>query len=224
MLAGRPHETAGNGSPRWMTAAPRQREAQNPAYRPAHPHHMAVACGGAVLRQSPGAFGAHARTSERPVERVTGPAAGRRHQVAIQVNGGRDGLMAEPAGHLGDRNAFGKTGRERFTNHAEWAGVTTGRWRHLPSSLRFSVSSVTACLRLMQQDWAQHPAISCNTVLLRCPGLWVRPFVAIAVPSSLDRFPYGVVLASGAECCIRRNSAPLRRTGEGVPQIVKRRV
>jgi|HubBroStandDraft_6_1064221.scaffolds.fasta_scaffold132112_2 hypothetical protein len=25
MLAGRPHEAAGNGSPRWMTAAPRER-------------------------------------------------------------------------------------------------------------------------------------------------------------------------------------------------------
>jgi hypothetical protein len=25
MLAGRPHEAVGNGSPRWMTAAPRKR-------------------------------------------------------------------------------------------------------------------------------------------------------------------------------------------------------
>ena len=25
MLAGRPHEAAGNGSPRWMTVAPRKR-------------------------------------------------------------------------------------------------------------------------------------------------------------------------------------------------------
>ena len=38
MLAGRPHEAAGNGSPRWMTAAPPKAGAQNPAYRPAHPH------------------------------------------------------------------------------------------------------------------------------------------------------------------------------------------
>ncbi len=37
MLAGRPHEAVGNGSPRWMTAAPRKRGAQNPAYRPTHP-------------------------------------------------------------------------------------------------------------------------------------------------------------------------------------------
>jgi len=37
MLAGRPHETVGNDGPRWMTAASRKREAQNPAYRPTHP-------------------------------------------------------------------------------------------------------------------------------------------------------------------------------------------
>ena len=39
MLAGRPHEAAGNGSPRWMTAAPRERgtepglQADSPPYR-----------------------------------------------------------------------------------------------------------------------------------------------------------------------------------------------
>jgi hypothetical protein len=37
MPAGRPHEAAGNVSPRWMTAAPPQAGAQNPAYRPTHP-------------------------------------------------------------------------------------------------------------------------------------------------------------------------------------------
>jgi hypothetical protein len=35
MLVGRPHEAAGNGSPRWMAAGPRHAGAQNPAYRPA---------------------------------------------------------------------------------------------------------------------------------------------------------------------------------------------
>jgi hypothetical protein len=40
MLAGRPHEAVGNGSPRWMTAAPRKRgtepglQADSPTYRP----------------------------------------------------------------------------------------------------------------------------------------------------------------------------------------------
>src|SRR5512139_872728 len=37
--AGRPHEAAGDGSPRWMVAerASRGAREQNPAYRPAHP-------------------------------------------------------------------------------------------------------------------------------------------------------------------------------------------
>jgi hypothetical protein len=54
MLAGRPHETAGNGSPRWMTAASRPREAQNPAYRPAHPIQTLLTCGGAIANRSRG--------------------------------------------------------------------------------------------------------------------------------------------------------------------------
>ena len=59
------------------------------------------------------------------------------------------------------------TGRERFTNHAEWVSVTTGRWWHLPSSLRFFVAFAASCLRLMQPEWAQHPGIWRNTVLSR---------------------------------------------------------
>jgi hypothetical protein len=40
MLAGRPHEAVGNGSPRWMTAAPRKRgtepglQAGSPTFHP----------------------------------------------------------------------------------------------------------------------------------------------------------------------------------------------
>jgi hypothetical protein len=37
MLAGRPHEAAGNGSPRWMAAGPRKRVHRDPAYRPTRP-------------------------------------------------------------------------------------------------------------------------------------------------------------------------------------------
>jgi hypothetical protein len=36
MLAGRPQEAVGNGSPRWMAAVCAS-GAQNPAYRPPHP-------------------------------------------------------------------------------------------------------------------------------------------------------------------------------------------
>ena len=37
MLAGRPHETAGNGSPRWMTVASRQREGTEPGLQAGSP-------------------------------------------------------------------------------------------------------------------------------------------------------------------------------------------
>ena len=45
-----------------------------------------------------------------------------------------------------------ETGRERFTNHAEWVSVTTSRWWHLPSSLRFFVAFTARFLRLMQRE------------------------------------------------------------------------
>jgi hypothetical protein len=64
-------------------------------------------------------------------------------------------------------DALGLTGRERFTNHAEWVSVTTGRWWHLPSSLRFLVSFTSILLRLMQPEWTQHPDIWHNIVLSR---------------------------------------------------------
>jgi hypothetical protein len=41
MLAGRPHEAAGNGSPRWMTAAPRKRgHRTRPTGRLTHLNHF----------------------------------------------------------------------------------------------------------------------------------------------------------------------------------------
>ena len=48
MLAGRPHETAGNGSPRWMTAASRKRAHRT---RPTGglPPFMLLTCGGAAV-------------------------------------------------------------------------------------------------------------------------------------------------------------------------------
>jgi hypothetical protein len=36
-----------------------------------------------------------------------------------------------------------ETGRERFTNPDEYLGSMGGRWRHLPSSLRFRFTSRT---------------------------------------------------------------------------------
>jgi hypothetical protein len=59
MLAGRPHEAAGNGSPRWMIAAPPQAGAQNPAYRPTHPHNPLLTCGVALSLAVRGKSRAH---------------------------------------------------------------------------------------------------------------------------------------------------------------------
>jgi hypothetical protein len=53
-------------------------------------------------------LGAHALFGERPVERVTGTSAGLGDQVAVQVHGRGNGLVAEPAGDLGDRHALGE--------------------------------------------------------------------------------------------------------------------
>jgi hypothetical protein len=55
-------------------------------------------------------LGAHARIAECVVERVAGPAAGFGDEVAVQVDGGGDGFVAQPAGYLGDWHAFGKRG------------------------------------------------------------------------------------------------------------------
>jgi len=49
-------------------------------------------------------------------------------QVGMDVDLSRpDVLMAHPQGDDGAVDAGVPTGRERFTSHAEWVGVTTGR-------------------------------------------------------------------------------------------------
>ena len=53
-----------------------------------------------------GTLGAHAELTERFVERVPGPAAGLWHEMAVQVDCGRDRLVAEPPGDLGDWHPF----------------------------------------------------------------------------------------------------------------------
>jgi len=49
MLAGRPHETAGNGSPRWMTAASRQRGTE-PGLQAGSPLHTPLTRGDVINR------------------------------------------------------------------------------------------------------------------------------------------------------------------------------
>jgi hypothetical protein len=48
--------------------------------------------------------------TKRPVERVTGTAAGLGNEVAVQVHGRGDGSVAEPAGNFGDRHALSEGG------------------------------------------------------------------------------------------------------------------
>jgi dienelactone hydrolase len=50
MLTGRPHEAAGNGSPRWMAAGPHNAGAQNPAYRPTRPPPTPLTSGAARIK------------------------------------------------------------------------------------------------------------------------------------------------------------------------------
>jgi hypothetical protein len=49
MLAGRPHEAAGNGSPRWMAAGPRSRGCTEPGLQAGSPLTPALACGCAFM-------------------------------------------------------------------------------------------------------------------------------------------------------------------------------
>jgi hypothetical protein len=64
--------------------------------------------------------------------------------------------MAKVTADVGKACAVAQTGRERITNPAEWVSVTTGRYWHLPSSLRFFVSFAASYVRLMQPEWMQH--------------------------------------------------------------------
>ena len=89
-------------------------------------------------------------------------------EVGVHVGHHRgDVFVAQTQGDGGDVDACFATGRERFTNRAEWVSVTTGRRWHLPSSLRFLVAFVASCLHLMQREWTQHPRIWRNAVLSR---------------------------------------------------------
>jgi hypothetical protein len=108
MLAGRPHEAASNGSPRWMAAGPRSRGCTEPGLQAGSPAAYAsdLPCNDA--QESAGAFGG-TRTSRRtPCQARPGPGRWPWDQVPLQVHSGGDRLVAKPTGHLGDGPAFGQ--------------------------------------------------------------------------------------------------------------------
>jgi len=121
MLAGRPHETAGNGSPRWMTAASRERAHRTrPTGRltPIHafelrfpaaiqgPVHIGCTCPGAGRLRGPGA-----RRREGAVEGVAGPGAGLWDQVPVEVDGRGDGLVPACTGPRPRSSGISMAGR-----------------------------------------------------------------------------------------------------------------
>ncbi len=68
--------------------------AQNPAYRPARPPPVPLACGAVMIMRSQPTSGHRQRGTECFVKRVTSPAAGLRHQMTVQVNRGCNRLVA----------------------------------------------------------------------------------------------------------------------------------
>jgi hypothetical protein len=93
MLAGRPHEAAGNGSPRWMAAGPRSRGRTEPGLQAGSPFTTPLTCGCAVMIASWHTLGAHQnwRTSRR-ARRGPHQIIGRDHTPA--------GLRLERGQHL----------------------------------------------------------------------------------------------------------------------------
>jgi len=112
------------------------------------------------------------------------------------------------------------TGRERFTNHAEWVSVLTSRWWRLPSSLRFFVASAASLRALMQQEWMPHRGTQRNNALSRPRDLRVSLCRCARCLAGPDRQPLRHRLTQITECCIRCNSAPLEPGGPGVPELV----
>jgi hypothetical protein len=72
-------------------------------------------------------------------------------RVVVAHGGARVGVAGGDL-DVAEVDASIQTGRERFTNHAEWVSVTTGRWWHLSSSLQFFVSFTARFLHLMQPE------------------------------------------------------------------------
>ena len=105
MLAGRPHEAAGNGSPRWMTAAPRKRAHRTrPTGRRTPSYAADLGRRGQLRFLVPFLF----RQSRRE-DRVDSPAAevfGIGEQVPIRIHRLGDRRMPEPGLNHCQRPSF----------------------------------------------------------------------------------------------------------------------
>ena len=79
MLAGRPHEAVGNGSPRWMAVGPRSRGCTEPGLQAGSPLTPTLACAGA-FNYAALAFNRRGRGMVFAGSQVSG--------VAVQARGG----------------------------------------------------------------------------------------------------------------------------------------
>src|SRR5262249_22393769 len=114
-----------------------------------------------------------------------------------------------------------ETGRERFTDHAEYLKVTSVEID------RFVI--VDGFLLLLQMDqtvtrWHRRRATSWrllhsgpHTTMLTCGS---SPSAQAAADEHGPWIPYGAILPQGPERCIRCNSAPFQQCGGRVPGIV----
>jgi hypothetical protein len=110
MLAGRPHEAVGNDSPRWMIAAPRERGTE-PGLQADSPPSYDPDLRRSITYEHRGTTGGTCAAMRKPYPAHRARSlASSGTRVPVEVDGGSDGPVAEPAGRLGDRDAFGVAG------------------------------------------------------------------------------------------------------------------
>ena len=85
-------------------------------------------------------------------------------ESAVDLQGGAGGVAGVGLDE-GVVDALGLTGRERFTNPAEYLSLTSGREWHPSSSLRFSLRLPHHAGHWMQQKWLQHCLGRCDRVM-----------------------------------------------------------
>ena len=96
------------------------------------------------------------RPAEGAVECVTSAAGGLGDQLAIQIYGGRDELVTQPAGNLRDRDAFGETKLVNVCRRS-WKVVSVGNPATLIADSRSPCCSSRATARFpSERGTARH--------------------------------------------------------------------